>query len=102
VLGLRGRGIITDMDVTLRIPDEIAACFGRPGDVSRRALEALALDAYREGSLSLFQVSDLLGLSRVETEDLLGKHQVELARIDTSELDREAAIFETASEPHRR
>lgn len=86
------------MEVTLRIPDDVAKRLSASGeDVSRRALEALALEGYREQALTLYQVSEMLGLSRVETEDFLGQHHVPLAIIDQSDLDREAALFEAAS-----
>jgi predicted HTH domain antitoxin len=86
------------MEVTLHIPDEIAKRLSAPGaDVSRRALEAIALEGYREQALTLYQVSELLGLSRVETEDFLGRHQVPLAAISEADLDREVALFEAAS-----
>jgi hypothetical protein len=60
---------LTAMEVTLHIPDEIAKRLAATGDVSRRALEAVALEGYREQSLTLLQVSEMPGLSRVETED---------------------------------
>ena len=86
------------MEVILRIPDDVAECLALAGcDVSRRALEALALEGYREQALTLYQVSEMLGLSRVETEDFLGRHHVPLAAIGNAELDREAALFEAAS-----
>jgi predicted nucleic acid-binding protein/predicted HTH domain antitoxin len=86
------------MEVTLHIPDDIAKRLSAAGgDVSRRALEALALEGYREHALTLYQVSEMLGLSRVETEDFLGQHHIPLAVIDDAELDREAALFEAAS-----
>ena len=66
------------MEVTLHIPDDVAQRLAAGGDVSRRALEALALQGYREQSLTLYQVSEMLGLSRIETEDFLGQHQVPL------------------------
>jgi hypothetical protein len=47
--------------------------------VSRRALEAIALEGYREHSLTLYQISEMLDLSRVETEDFLGQHHIPLA-----------------------
>ena len=60
------------MEVILHNPDDIAnRLSAASGDVSRRALEALALEGYREQTLTLYQVSEMLGLSRVETEDLL-------------------------------
>jgi predicted HTH domain antitoxin len=86
------------MDVTLRIPDDVAKQLSAAGgDVSRRALEALALEGYREQALTLYQVSEMLGLSRVETEDFLGQHHVPLSTIGETDLDREAELFEAAS-----
>ena len=91
------------MEVKLQIPDDVAKRLSAVGgDISRRALEALALEGYREQSLTLYQVSEMLGLSRIETEDFLGRHQVPLASITEADLDREAALFDSASgpEPH--
>ncbi len=52
------------MEVTLHIPDEIAKRLSAAGgDVSRRALEAVALEGYREQTLTLYQVSEMLGLT---------------------------------------
>jgi len=92
------RAKLGSMEVTLHIPDEVAKRLSAAGgDVSRRALEALALEGYREQTLTLYQISEMLGLSRVETEDFLGRHHVPLAVIDKADLDREAALFEAAS-----
>lgn len=86
------------MDVTLHIPDEIAKRLSiAGGDVSRRALEAVALEGYRDQTLTLYQISELLRLTRVETEDFLGQHNVPLSSISEDDLDREAALFEAAS-----
>jgi len=86
------------MEVTLHIPDDIAKQLSAAGgDVSRRALEAVALEGYRDQTLTLYQVSEMLGLSRIETEDFLGHHHVPLAMIGKADLDREAALFEAAS-----
>ena len=85
------------MEVTLRIPDDVARQFAAGGDVSRRVLEAIASEGYREQTLTLYQVSEMLGLSRVETEDFLGQHHVPLAVVEETDLDREAALFAEAS-----
>ena len=86
------------MEVTLYIPDDIAKRLSAAGgDVSRGALEAIALEGYREHTLTLYQISEMLDLSRVETEDFLGQHHIPLAVTDAAELDREAALFEAAS-----
>jgi len=92
------RAKIQMMDVTLRIPDDVARRLAAEGgDVSRRVLEALALESYRDQTLTLLQVSEMLGLSRIETEDFLGQHHVPLSVVDEADLDREAALFEAAS-----
>lgn len=86
------------MEVTLRIPDDVAKRLSADGsDVSRRAIEALALQGYRDQALTLFQVSEMLGLSRVATEDFLGQHHVPLSPIGEADLDREASVFESPS-----
>jgi hypothetical protein len=60
------------MEVTLHIPDDIAKRLSAAGGhVSRRVLEAIALEGYRDQTLTLYQVSEMLGLSRVQTEDFL-------------------------------
>jgi len=91
------------MEVTLHIPDDVAKQLSASGgDLSRRAIEALALEGYREQTLTLYQVSEMLGLSRIEAEDFLGQHNVPLAVIDQADLDREAALFEAASRRNAR
>lgn len=91
------------MEVTLRIPDEVAKRLSVNGqDVSRCLLEAIALEGYREQILTLYQVSEILGLTRVETEDFLGRHRVPLASIDDNELNREAALFEAVTRRNAR
>ena len=86
------------MEITLHIPDDVAKRLSPSGaDVSRRVLEAVALEGYRQQTLTLYEVSEMLGLSRVETEDFLGRHRVPLAVIDEADLDREAALLDAAS-----
>jgi hypothetical protein len=91
------------MEVTLHIPDEVAKQLDpQGGDLSRRALEALAIDGYRKQILGVYQVSQMLGLTRTETEDFLGHNQVPLADLTAADLDREAALFESAARRHSR
>jgi uncharacterized protein UPF0175 len=88
------------MEITLRIPDDVVKRLSAAGgDLSRRALEARALEGYRDQTLTLYQISEMLGLSRVETEDFLGRRHasVPLCEINEAELDREAAVFEAGS-----
>lgn len=78
------------MIVSLDIPDEIAAQLTAPGqEISRAALEALALEAYRRDALSQAQVGHLLGLSRIQTEDFLAQH-MDVYDYEPADLKREA------------
>lgn len=90
------------MVVTLDLPDEIARALTDHSDrnLVRRAPEALAVDGYREHRLTQKQVGELLGLSRIETEDLLAAH-LDLYDYDPSELAREAQQLKVFSEQTR-
>jgi len=79
------------MVVTLDLPDSIARSLTDHSDrdLTRRALEALAIDGYLEQRLTRKQIGELLGLSRVQTEDFLAAH-LDLVDYDPSELTREA------------
>ena len=61
------------MNVAIEIPDEVARQLAaRSGEVSRAVLEAVAIEAYRSGTITPAQVQQMLGLSsRWETEALL-------------------------------
>jgi predicted HTH domain antitoxin len=83
------------MEVTIRVPDELAQRLSTAGDVSRQILEAFALEGYRSNSLTLFEVSELLGVGRVETEDFLGRHQVPLSELNEADLDRDASVLDS-------
>ena len=97
------RAKLQHMEVTLHIPDEIARHLcAEVGDISRKALEALAIEGYRKQILELYQISQMLGLSRIEAEDFLGQNQVPLADLTVADLDREAALYEAAARRHSR
>ena len=81
------------MQLTLELPDELSAALGASGrDLSRAALEAIALEAYRERKLSTAQLRRLLGLqTRMEVDGFLKEHGVELEyTLEDLERDREA------------
>ncbi len=64
------------MEITLRIRDELARLIGSTGDIERRALEALALDAFRQGHLSRAELRQLLGFStRGKLDEFLTAHR---------------------------
>ena len=66
------------MQVTLEIPDEMAEWVASQGrDLSRAALEALAIEGYRSETLSPLQARLLLGIeTRYEFEGFLKDRQV--------------------------
>lgn len=61
------------MNVAIEIPDDIGRVLGgQTGDVSRAVMEAVALEAYRSGTITPAQVQQMLGLgSRWQTEAFL-------------------------------
>ena len=68
------------MDVRLQIPDDVALVIqGQQPDLSRAALEALALEGYRSERLSEGQVRRLLGFkTRMQVHAFLKAHNVYL------------------------
>lgn len=62
-----------DMEITISLPDKIA-CYleGKWGNLERRLLEAIVLEAYREGAISRGKVRELLGINtRLEADAFL-------------------------------
>jgi hypothetical protein len=76
------------MQITVELPQDIAQ-HPNPG---REALEALAIEGYRSRKLTQFDVGQLLGLSRIHTEDFLVCH-VDLYDYSTEELEAEADLL---------
>ena len=64
------------MTLTLEIPESLASAWAEDhGDTARAILEDSAVEAYRQGRLSAFQIRQLLGhASRWDTEDFLSAH----------------------------
>jgi len=66
------------MEVRMNIPDHIAEQLQpNGGDMSRLALEALAMEGYRREALSLGEVAELLGLSVYEADGFLKERGIE-------------------------
>ncbi|MBV8451399.1 MAG: UPF0175 family protein [Deltaproteobacteria bacterium] len=68
------------MDVTLHIPDDLAQRLtAMGGDLSRRALEALALEEYKLGHLTTAELRRLLGFAtRSALDGFLKTHGVNI------------------------
>ncbi|HEY3568979.1 MAG TPA: UPF0175 family protein [Thermoanaerobaculia bacterium] len=78
------------MEVLLQVPDDIVERLrARSGDLSRRALESLAADAYRDGSITSAEVQRMLGFeSRMETDAFL-KREGAYLRYTEEDLQRD-------------
>ena len=77
------------MQITVEIPDELKAALAAPGqDLSRSALEAIGLEAYRQRRISGYQLRTLLGIpSRFDLDAFLKQHEVYDYTIEDFEKD---------------
>ena len=63
------------MEVTVKLPDDIAKHLGEANEMPRQMLEAFAAQAYRAQRLSRHQLSQLLALDYWQTEEFLTHHE---------------------------
>lgn len=77
------------MQITLEIPDDLAAILGGSGqNLSRAALEAIGLEAYRQRRISGYQLRTLLGMpTRFDLDAFLKEHQVEKYTVEDFDHD---------------
>jgi predicted HTH domain antitoxin len=61
------------MEITVNLPDDLVQ-HPNPG---REALEALVIQGYRSGTLSHYQASQLLGMSRFEFDAFLKNQNIQ-------------------------
>ncbi len=65
------------MTVSFDLPNEIEHNLRRSlGDLNQAAKEAALIELYRQDKLTQHELSGALGLSRLQTEALLKKHNV--------------------------
>ena len=84
---------VAGMNLTVPIPDELAARLGAADELSRRALEAFALAEYQAGRLTRPELPRLLGFStRNELDGFLKAHGIdEGMALEEFERDRDPA-----------
>lgn len=82
------------MNLSVEIPDDIAQRLSMAGgDLSRRALEALAAEEYRQGRLHKPDLRRLLGFTTSdEIDTFLKAHEVWIDYM-VEDLERERATF---------
>ena len=78
--------------ITVELPESVAERLGNSKiDLSRTALEAIAVEGYRSDHLTGFQVMEMLGLeTRLELDAFLKAHHVDL-EYSFEDLEREHA-----------
>lgn len=77
------------MNLELNIPDNVF----RPGnaDVSREVLEAVAIEGFKSGQLTLYQVRRILAFeTRFEVHQFLAQHDVPWVNYSEEDLERES------------
>lgn len=79
------------MQITVDLPDDLAT---RP-DAARLALEAIASEGYRTGTLSHHAAAELLGLSRFEFDGFLKSRNISDHAYDETDLARDIANLKT-------
>jgi predicted HTH domain antitoxin len=91
------------VSLSIEVPDDIRdALESHWGDLSHRLREELAAEGYRQGLLTLAQVRRLLRFaSRWQAQEFLAQRGVADFDFDPAELDREAALQESAARTSR-
>ena len=66
-------------EITISVPESIASNLAvNEADLSKLALEALAIEGYRDGHLSIGQLAEMLGLSVLQAEEFLSGKGISL------------------------
>jgi predicted HTH domain antitoxin len=73
------------MQITVQLPDDLI----QHPDPGREALEALAVEGYRTGTLSHSQAGQLLGLSRFEFDGFLKERHIYDHAYDVEDLEED-------------
>ncbi len=82
------------MLITVQIPDELAALVSPGRNLSRELVETFAADAYRHDRLSRYQVGQILGLDRWQSEDFLAARDA-IRPYDLADLEIDRATLES-------
>ena len=89
------------MPVTITLPDDLAAALLPPDqEPTRAALEAIALEAYRQRRITGYQLRRLLGIeSRYELDGFLKQHEVYDYTVE--DLEHDLATIEKLEEKRK-
>jgi len=91
------------MAVTIQLPADVEQRLRAEfADLDTEAKEALALDLFRRGRLSHYELSRVLGLDRFETDAYLKRHNVFEGSLTMQDLDEQSQTLERVLGPVRR
>jgi len=77
------------MEITVHLPDDLAE-HANPG---REALETLVIQGYRAGTLSHYQASHMLDMTRFEFDGFLKERNIEDHAYGVEDLDEDRKIL---------
>jgi predicted HTH domain antitoxin len=77
------------MEITVHLPDDLAQ-HPNPG---REALEALVIEGYRAGTLSHYQASQLLDMTRFEFDGFLKDRNIEDQAYGLEDLEEDRDVL---------
>ena len=86
------------MQLTLQVPDELAAHLGGEAvhaELERRALEAFALEELRAGRITERQLRKMLGLPRIRLDGFLKSHGI-YEDVTLEDVERDIADLEAS------
>jgi hypothetical protein len=83
------------MSVTIDLPPEIEERLrSQTSDLAAELSEAAVVGLFREGKLSHFELSKVLGLDRCETDAYLKRHNIFEGSLTMEDLDADRATLE--------
>ncbi len=91
------------MAVTFQLPDDVEKRLrAQSPDLDAEAREISALELFRRGKLSHFELSQVLGLDRFETDAFLKRHTVVEGSLTMQDLDEQTQTLDRVLGPVRR
>jgi predicted HTH domain antitoxin len=91
------------MAVTIQFPADVEQRLrAQTPDLDTELKEAIALDLFRRGKLSHYELSKMLGLDRFETDAYLKRHNVVEGSLTMQDLDEQARTLDRVLGPVHR
>jgi hypothetical protein len=87
-------------DITVSLPKELAEIFESPDEAAAFAHRSLVLELLRDAHISQGTAARLLGITRWEIIDLMGKHHIPSGPATPEELAQELEAIDRYLEKH--